>query len=578
MIARFRAAALAAFVLLAAAPCRADDLRDLGRDFWSWRADRQPVSDDDIPRIERPAGWSPLWTRASVDARRRELAAFEARLERIDPAGMPVPWEVDRRLLRSALARVRWELDVERGWERNPAFYVLQSLGSFLDALLPPPPFSKVRSAEILRRLESIPATIASAKGNLAPAAAPFARLAISQLTDVRGRLARVAAELEPLLAPESAPSVGAAAAKAAASLEDYREWLGNRAPTLQSQTAVGREAYLYFLRNVALVPYTPEELLAMGRQEWARAVARETLEETRNAGLPPLPLFSDQAAQIARGDEDEARVREFLGRRAILTVPAGARRFRQRPLPPYLAPLAGFGELDDFASPARASEDAWRYIPVPGPGLGYFDLSGARDTRPGLVHEGMPGHAFQLALSWAHEDPLRRHYYDSGANEGIGFYAEEMLLDAGLFDDRPRTREIVANFMRLRALRVEVDVQLALGNFSIDQAADYLARTVPMDRASAREEAAAFASTPGQAISYQIGKLQILRFLADARREKKEKFSLRAFHDFLWKNGNVPISLQRWEYLGLRDELDRVDKSPAAAPASVVPRPRLPG
>jgi hypothetical protein len=55
--------------------------------------------------------------------------------------------------------------------------------------------------------------------------------------------------------------------------------------------------------------------------------------------------------------------------------------------------------------------------------------------------------------------NPIRRHCYDSVANEGIGFYAEEMMLQAGLFDDNPHTREIIYNFMRLRALRVEVDV-----------------------------------------------------------------------------------------------------------------------
>ncbi|MEO8431021.1 MAG: DUF885 family protein [Acidobacteriota bacterium] len=575
MRARLLVAGLAA-ALFAVSFAGADELQDLGRDFWSWRAVYQPVSDDDIPRIERPEGWVPVWTRASIEKRRRDLAAFEERLGRIDATGMPVAWKVDRRLLRSAFARVRWELDVERGWERNPAFYVTQTLGALLDVLLPPPPFSKARGTRILRQLEAIPATIESARGNLVPAAAPFARLAIAALADVRPRLHKTAAELAPLLPPESAKEIAAAAEKAVASLEGFRDWLGNRAPTLRVQTAVGREGYLYFLRNVALIPETPEELLAMGRQEWARAVARETMEETRDAGLPALPLFADQAAQIARGDEDEALVRQFLERRKILTVPGAVRRYRQRPLPAYLAPLAGIGEMDDFASPSRLSDEAWRYIPVPGPGLGYFDLSAARDPRPGLVHEGVPGHAFQLALSWAHEDPIRRHYYDSGANEGIAFYAEEMLLDAGLFDDRPRARGIIASYMRLRALRVEVDVQLALGRFTIDQAADYLARTVPMDAASAREEAAAFASTPGQAISYQIGKVQILRFLADARRERGEKFSLRDFHDFLWKNGNVPIALLRWEYLGLDDELVRVDRVPVPPPAA---RPeRLPG
>jgi uncharacterized protein (DUF885 family) len=114
---------------------------------------------------------------------------------------------------------------------------------------------------------------------------------------------------------------------------------------------------------------------------------------------------------------------------------------------------------------------------------------------------------------------------------------------------------------MRLRALRVEVDVKLALGEFTMDQAAEYLKNTVPMDSQTARAEAAIFASTPGQAISYQIGKLLIYGFLASAQRQKGDAFELHAFHDFLWQNGNVPITLQRWEYLGLRDELDEVER-----------------
>jgi uncharacterized protein (DUF885 family) len=169
------------------------------------------------------------------------------------------------------------------------------------------------------------------------------------------------------------------------------------------------------------------------------------------------------------------------------------------------------------------------------------------------IVHEGV--HYYQLALSWANEDPIRRHYYDSGANEGIGFYAEEMALQSGLFDDSPRSREIIYSFMRLRALRVIVDVKLATNQFTIDQAADYLEKTVPMDKATAHAEAAAFAASPGQAISYQIGKLQILEMLADARRAQGDKFRLEDFHDFVWKNGNVPIALQRWEYVGTKPD-----------------------
>src|SRR6266568_5200736 len=120
------------------------------------------------------------------------------------------------------------------------------------------------------------------------------------------------------------------------------------------------------------------------------------------------------------------------------------------------------------------------------------------------------------------------------------------------------RTREIIYNFMRLRALRVEVDVKLALGQFTLDQAAKYLQEKVPMHANTARQEAIAFSTGLGQAITYQIGKLQITKFLAEARMQQGEKFDLRAFHDFVWKNGNVPIALQRWEYLGLADEVPK--------------------
>jgi uncharacterized protein (DUF885 family) len=128
--------------------------------------------------------------------------------------------------------------------------------------------------------------------------------------------------------------------------------------------------------------------------------------------------------------------------------------------------------------------------------------------------------------------------------------------LQAGLFDDSPHTREIIYNFMRLRALRVEVDVKLALGEFTLDQAAKYLQEKVPMDEQTARQEAIAFSTGPGQAITYEIGKLQIMKFLADARMQQGEKFNLRAFHDFVCKNGNVPIALQTWEFLSDTSEL----------------------
>jgi hypothetical protein len=547
----------------AQASAQAAPFDTLATRFWSWRTLEQPLSSDDIPRIDRPATWVPDWSPGALASRQRALADFGRQWRAVDTTGWTRTRQVDYRLLGSAIARADWELNVTRGWRRNPMFYVDQTLGSIFLLLLQPAPFDAARSDAIVRRIGRIPRTVAEGEANLTEARAPFARLTIAALADVRPRLMTMARELAPFFKGADVARLSRAVEDAATSLEAYRAWLQSRAATLPAETAVGREQYVGFLTRVALIPLSPEEMVAMARQDWARAVAFESYERARNRALPELALFSDQQAQMAREERDEAAIRRFLEEKNILTVPAWLKHYRNLPLPAYLAPLEDLGVTDDLTSESRLDENGISYIHPPTSTLGYFALSTAKDPRPIIVHEGVPGHYMQLALAWAHENPLRRRYYDSGANEGIGFYAEEMMLQAGLFDDSPRTREIIYNFMRLRALRVEVDVKLALGAFTIAQAAKYLEDKVPMDAKTALEEAAFFASGPGQAITYEIGKLQILRFLADTRIAQGDRFELRAFHDFVWKNGNVPIALQRWEYLGLDDDIARLATPP---------------
>lgn len=461
----------------------------------------------------------------------------------------------------SALARVRWELDFTKSWQRNPDFYIDQTLGAYFSLLLPPAPFDERRSQKIVVTLNSIPGAIEDGKKNLSDPAAPFGGLALANLKDVRPRLLKSVHELKPMLSGSAAGEVDNATERAIKALESFRDWLNDRLPSMSTKTAVGRDSYIFFLKNVALIPFTPEQLLSMGHQEWARSVASQTYEAQRNRDVPEMKAFKDEREQIAAEEKDEVAIRQYLASKELLTVPAWMQHYRYQPISAYISALGGPGEADDFTGPSRLKEDSTRYIVPPALELGYFASTMAKDPRPLIVHEGVPGHYFQLALGWANPDPIRRHYYDSVANEGLGFYAEEMMMNAGLFDDSPHTREIIWNFMRLRALRVEVDVKLAVGEFTMDQAADYLKNTVPMDAETAHAEAAMFASIPGQAISYQIGKLLIYDFLASAQRQKDDGFNLHAFHDFLWQNGNVPITLQRWEYLGLKDELDEVER-----------------
>jgi len=559
---------LSCVALVAGAKAQPDSLEKLADDFWTWRAKYAPFTADDVNRIERPGGMRD-WSRKSIDQRRKDLAEFEARWKKLNPAQWPISKQIDYKLVGSALSRVRWELEVNPRWKRDPNFYIDQTLTALAEALTVPAPHDEARSLEILTRIKNIPSILQQASENLENPPAPFATVAAQSLDGVRNHLRTMASALvgSTTLKPDQ---LNAATDRAADGLEKFQQQLKDKLDaqgmtasqpsdsprrlesrrSLPQQTALGRDAYIWLLQNVALMPFTPEELLAMGRQEWNRAVAFEAYEKNRNKDVPPLKIATDINTWIKNAAEKELQVRKFLDERGILTVPKWVQHYTLRQTPEYLRAL-GFTEHDDFTSPSRLNENCIRYVPEPSAKLGYFWRATAMDPRPITVHEGIPGHYFQLCLSWKNENPIRRHYYDSGANEGIGFYAEEMMLQAGLFDDSPHTREIIYNFMRLRALRVEVDVKLALGEFTLEQAAKYLQEKVPMDEQTARQEAIAFSTSPGGAMTYQIGKLQILKFLANARLQQGDKFNLRAFHDSLWKNGNVPIALQEWEYLG---------------------------
>jgi hypothetical protein len=531
----------------------ADSDQRLASDFWSWRARNGEYTGDDVPRMERPSGVVRDWSAARVEEQRIELAVFDERWRKLADPGVPVSRQVDHRLLGSALARVHWELDILRRWQRDPGFYIGQTLSPVGEALTVPAPYDEEQSREILSRLNNIPRILEQAQQNLASPPAPIAQMTIDSLAGIRPKLELLAKTL----APHTTIAAGewqASAERAATSLEAYSAWLRKVLPTLPAQSAIGRENYTWFLKNVALMPYAPEELVARAEQEFRRSAAFEALEANRNRPVPPLVMAPTLEDFIARNKRSEAEVREFLKNREVMTLPTWLQHYTLRPVPPYLAALGDFVETDDFTSASRLDQDGIRYVAPPSPSTGYFWVADAKDPRIQIVHEGTVGHYGQLCASWKNPDPIRRHYYDSGANEGIGFYAEEMMLQSGLYDESPHSREIVYNQMRLRAVRVIADVKVALGIFTPDQSVDFLEANVPMDAADAREEVIEMGELPGQKIAYEIGKLQILELLQDARFKQGDKFSLESFHNYLWLNGNVPIALLRWEYLGLDD------------------------
>ncbi|MFC2094243.1 DUF885 family protein [Bacteroidota bacterium] len=547
-------------LLLIPSPCISQnnvEIQNLAEEFFNWRAITQPVTGDDILRVERPDKWVPDYSPEALAAYREKYIEFSSKLQNLPKSGWSRSDSVDYLLLYSAIERVNWELNILNLPNRNPDFYVHQTLGAVFELLLIHTPITRNRAENIIRRFNSISKTLEHAKLNLTEPVSSFADIALERLEDIGSKLYKTRDALNELFPVDLNARLNSAIEHSVMAFEDYVLWIEEEKPYMEKNFFVGRQGYEYFLSNIALMPYTPEDLLLMGKQEWDRSVAFDIYEKQRNINDPELRMFYSSGEQIEQGIIDEEAIRNFLEDKNIMTVPDWLRHYKFVKIPDHFLPLSFMGVNDDLTSETRLYEDAVRYITEPSPDLGFFSLATAKDPRPIIIHEGIPGHYFQMAISWANPNPVRRRFFDSGANEGVAFYVEELLLQYGLFDYSPKTREIIYSFMRLRALRVDVDINLAIGNFTIEDAGNYLASTVPMDLPTGIHEAGFFAYNPGQAISYQIGKLQIISLIAEARVIMGEDFNLRHFHDYLMENGNVPIALLRWEYLGLRNEIE---------------------
>jgi len=344
----------------------AETLADLGKDVWTWRAQTQPSTGDDVPRIIRPKGWVPDWSPAAVSIRYERLAAFEKRWKVLAPMAHTAVEQTDYRLVGSALARVRWELDHVAAWKRQPHFYIAQTLTPIFEVLLPPPPVERDRITDVLRLVRHIPQTLDVARRNLTDRRGPFVEIALKQLDMVPASLRDMAKGLEIPVAQRVA--LDKAVKRAIEAFGGFRRFLEANREGLDQRISVGRESYAYFLKEVALYPYSPEDLLLMGEQEWARTAAFEAFEQNRNQGLAELPIGPTIQDVVTRLDDDEQKVRAFLQEKQILTLPDWVGHYYAQPFPDYLRPMAWLGRTFDLTNADRRGQNATVYLPDPSP------------------------------------------------------------------------------------------------------------------------------------------------------------------------------------------------------------------
>tara|TARA_B100001287_G_scaffold195765_1_gene165561 strand:+ start:1067 stop:2686 length:1620 start_codon:yes stop_codon:yes gene_type:complete len=489
---------------------------------------------------------APDYTRERFEEDQSEFLELRERLHSFDIDNWAIKEQIDWYVIKAEMNGYDFNYRVLRPWERDPAFY--QTIWMYqsdvpahegptnhgvLEFWMYNIPLDKESEKKILKELKSITPFLEQARKNLIGNAKELWDAGIQNLRQQRDNLIVIKTSLE----LDADNIINDEIDIAINSTDNFINWLEEESKNKTGPSGIGKENYTWYQQNVHLLPMTWEDEVRLLQRELDRAWSSLKLEEHNNRNLPELKPANT---------EDDFK---------ILTE-KGVRRFidfiKEKEIMPF----------KDNMEPALR-ERMGKYVPEDE--RNFFNIGLHIDPLPLYSHFV---HWFDLAemRDNPHDSPIRRdallyNIFDT-KNEGYATGVEEMFMHAGLYNDSPRSKEIVWIMIAQRAARGLGSLYAHANEMTMQEAGGVHVKWTPR-RWMNREphllqfEQHLYLRQPGYGTSYITGKYMLEKILAEyaEKLEKENKeFTLKEFFKNFNEAGNIPVSLVRWEML---DKID---------------------
>jgi len=514
----------------------ASDYSELPSLFQQWRSFETPPLRDGAPD----------YTEATFKARHKEFKLLQQRLDALDTRNWTIPQQVDWQLVKAEMNGFDFNYRILQSWARDPAFYETiwmyrsdvpghegpthHALTEFWQYELP---LSTEQQKQLIADLRVIPPLLAQARLNLTGNAR---ELWIAGIRNLRSQSANLDVIAEQTAAANNA-ELQRVLQQSKQATDEFVAWLEAEAVNKTGPSGIGKENYSWYQQNVHLLPMSWEDEVRLLQRELDRAWSSLKLEEHRNRNLPPMRAAATPAEYDAIANQSATNLINFLRDQQIVTV------------------------ADYFEPALREHLGAF----VPEETRNFFWIGAHYDPTPLYTHFW---HWFELARmdNEPNPNPIRRdallyNIFDTG-NEGTATGVEEMFMHAGLYDNSPRSRELVWIMVAQRAARGLGSLYAHANEMTMEEAGGIHMQWTPRGWMKTEKDLLIFEQhlylrQPGYGTSYITGKYLLEKTLADYAKQKEDRgevFSLREFFDELNATGSIPIAMSRWEMTELRD------------------------
>jgi uncharacterized protein (DUF885 family) len=327
------------------------------------------------------------------------------------------------------------------------------------------------------------------------------------------------------------------------------------------SQMKGGAELYALLVEDSTTLPLKPEEIHQLGLSEVTRI---KTELEALKAEVGFKGTLTEFFDYVRTDPKFQPKTREALtedyyriGREVDAKIGDFFSLLPKSPLEirPYDPSTERFEAGGSYQS---GSADGKR------PGVFYFNAYDLPSRlTPGNVtlylHEGAPGHHFQISLAQENEalPAFMRYGGTTAFVEGWALYAETLGNEMGFYKD-PWNRYGTLQDEQLRAMRLVVDTGIHAKGWTRDQAIDFMMNNSGMTRTEVVAEVDRYIAIPSQALGYKIGALKIQELRKRAEAKLGKRFDIKAFHEQVLNTGGLPLTM-------LEQKIDRWIASQAA-------------
>ena len=482
---------------------------------------------------------APDYTSKAFNNRMPEFRELRDRLNEIDKSTLDTQSKVDWTLIWAEMNGFEFNYRVLKPWERDPAYYKSVWMNrsdvpahegpthhSVIEIWQYSFPLTDGDSRKLINELKIIPPLNEQAKLNLIGNAKD---LWIAGIRDIDTQIDNLQSIIT-FQGINKNKDLLDIINDAIESTKSLSIWLRNESLKKNGPSGIGKDNYTWYQNNVHLVPLSWDDEVMLLKRELSRAWASLKLEEHKNRSLPKLNPASSPEEYNRLASQASIDLIDFLADEDIIEV----KDFYKKALDEHLG---------SFVEEEKRN---------------FFWITAHLDPKPLYSHFF---HWFELAemdnnpnKNLIRKDPVLYNIFDS-RNEGVATAVEEMFMQAGLYENNPRSKEIVYILIAQRAARGLGSLYAHANMMTMEEAGKIHSEYTPRGWMKTEKELLIFEQhlylrQPGYGTSYITGKYLFENALAEYSRinENDKSSDLKKFFNELVKIGSIPMSLFHWE------------------------------